>query len=167
MPAQASLIHVHYSIKEMQETISDMLKYSNNFIANQLVLAVADKRAGRPASLVKGMVYMRACLAKEGFDESKLQWVEGSGLSRDNRVQLRAMLEIMELFYDWRHLLPQYGKPPWQALAKTGTLNGVYNLAGFLPASPKHARPFVIMLNQTRHNREAVFRLLIQNQSLP
>ncbi len=166
VPKGASLVHVHYAIKSLEDIVSDMLKYSNNFIANQLVLAVADKRSGRPVSLEKGMEYMRACLSSKGIGADKLQWVEGSGLSRGNRVQLQAMLEVVELFYPWRKLLPQYGQGPWQAAAKTGTLKGVHNLAGFLPGRFRD-RPFVIMLNQPRHNREAVFQLLIQHQELP
>ena len=167
-PGVAKRVYVHRSIKNLREVVRDMLEYSNNFIANQLVMAVALKQEGKPASLEAGMRYMRACVEEKlGVGSKQLQWVEGSGLSRKNRVHLRAMLRIVDAFYPWRELLPRHGKLPWQAIAKTGTLNGVYTLAGFLPASTNSRRPFVIMLNQSRHTRGAVFQLLVQDQSLP
>ena len=67
------------------------------------------------------------------------------------------MLRIVEAFRPWRELLRPYGKPP-RALAKTGTLTGIYSLAGFLPG-PKR-RAFAIMLNQRRNTRGAVYRRL-------
>ena len=66
----------------------------------------------------------------------------------------------MDAFHPWRELLKPYGKPPHQVPAKTGTLTGVYSLAGYLPAPEGERLPFVIMLNQPRHVRDRVFRLL-------
>jgi serine-type D-Ala-D-Ala carboxypeptidase/endopeptidase (penicillin-binding protein 4) len=74
--------------------------------------------------------------------------VEGAGLSRDNRVTVRAMLELLTRFRPQAELL----KKEHGVAVKTGTLTGVYNLAGYLP----DGRAFVILLNQQANNRAAV-----------
>src|SRR3970282_313260 len=88
--------------------------------------------------------------------------IEGSGLSRQNHIGLTAMLRVVDAFHPWAELLQPYGKAPLTLPAKTGTLSGVYTLAGFLPAPAGVRRPFVIMLNQPRHTRGAVLRRLVR-----
>jgi D-alanyl-D-alanine carboxypeptidase len=71
------------------------------------------------------------------------------------------MLRITDAFHPWAGLLQPYGRPPDQVPAKTGSLAGVSTLAGFLPAPPGSRRTFVIILNQERNTRDAVFRALM------
>ena len=74
--------------------------------------------------------------------------VEGAGLSRDNRVTVRAMLDLLTHFRPQAELLKKEGG----VAIKTGTLTGVYNLAGYLP----DGQAFVILLNQQVNQRAAV-----------
>jgi D-alanyl-D-alanine carboxypeptidase/D-alanyl-D-alanine-endopeptidase (penicillin-binding protein 4) len=58
------------------------------------------------------------------------------------------MLELLRVFRPQRDLL----RKEQDVLVKTGTLTGVYTLAGFLPGG----EAFVILLNQPVNNRAAV-----------
>lgn len=159
VPAGLKPVLVHRNSRTLSEVVQAMLRYSNNFIANQIVLAIALERVGEPARLAAGVALERRFLIDQvGLRPDQFSLDEGSGLSRKDHVQLTAMLRIVDAFHPWEDLLAHYGRPPLEVPAKTGTLTGVYNVAGFLPAPAGVRRPFVIMLNQPRHTRGAVFR---------
>ncbi len=150
-------ILVHRSSRTLRDAVGAMMEYSNNFIANQLLLAMALAEGGEPATLARGAALVRGYLTDRlRLNAADFRLVEGSGISSRNRVRLGAMLRIVEAFRPWRELLRPYGKAPLKSLAKTGTLTGVYTLAGFLPGRPGRERAFVIMLNQPRNTRGAV-----------
>lgn len=163
VPAGLRPVLVHRSSRTLRQVVGAMLEFSNNFIANQIVLAMALERDGEPAHLEPGVALVARYLREElGLRADQFTLHEGSGLSRENRIELGAMLRVVDAFHPWADLLPAHGKPPRTVPAKTGTLTGVYTLAGFLPAPPGVRRPFVIMLNQPRHTREAVLRRLVR-----
>jgi D-alanyl-D-alanine carboxypeptidase/D-alanyl-D-alanine-endopeptidase (penicillin-binding protein 4) len=157
-PGSAPLL-VYRSSRTLREVVAGMMEFSNNFIANQIVLAMALESSGEPATLAAGMEQVRRYLSGElGLSGDRFTLVEGSGLSRNNSIELEAMLAVVDAFHPWAALLKPYGKTPYQVPAKTGTLSGVYSLAGFLPAPAGSRRPFVIMLNQPRHTRAQVYQ---------
>jgi D-alanyl-D-alanine carboxypeptidase/D-alanyl-D-alanine-endopeptidase (penicillin-binding protein 4) len=55
--------------------------------------------------------------------------VDGAGLSPNNRLSARQLLEVVQAFAPYRELLP---RPGAGVQAKTGTLTGVSCLAGFV-----------------------------------
>ncbi|MCZ6730774.1 MAG: D-alanyl-D-alanine carboxypeptidase [SAR324 cluster bacterium] len=161
VPPGLAPVWVHRSSRNLQEGVRGMMKFSNNYIANQIVLAMGLEKHGAPARMEAGVALMRNFLRDRiGLNDGEYHLEEGSGISRLNRISLGGMLKIVESFRPWMHLLRKYGKPPLQSLAKTGTLTGVYTLAGFLPGAVDQRRPFVIMLNQSRNTRGAVYRRL-------
>jgi len=163
VPAGLRPVLVHRSSRPLREVVRAMLEFSNNFIANQIVLALALERAGEPARLEPGLALVSRYLERQlGLRPEQFTLQEGSGLSRNNRIALTAMLAVVDAFHPWAELLKPYGKPPLDLPVKTGTLTGVYSLAGFLPAPEGVRRPFVIMLNQERHTRGAVLRRLVR-----
>jgi serine-type D-Ala-D-Ala carboxypeptidase/endopeptidase (penicillin-binding protein 4) len=163
VPAGLKPVWVHRSSRPLREVVGGMLEFSNNFTANQIVLAMALHSAGEPARLEPGLALVRRHLEESlGLRPEQFTLREGSGLSRHNRIELTAMLKVVDAFHPWADLLKPYGKAPLQVPAKTGTLTGVYTLAGFLPAPQGVRRPFVIMLNQPRHTRSAVLRRLVR-----
>ncbi|MBI3992109.1 MAG: D-alanyl-D-alanine carboxypeptidase [Candidatus Lambdaproteobacteria bacterium] len=152
---------VHRSSRALPEVVQGMLQYSNNFIANQLVLGLALEHGGEPARLDAGVAVLRAAIAQHlQLGPPALVLAEGSGISRRNRADLLAMLRLVDGFHPWQHLLREFGPPGRGVPGKTGNLQDVYTLAGFLPAEPPHRRPFVVMLNQRRNTRDAVFEAL-------
>ncbi|MDO9041756.1 MAG: D-alanyl-D-alanine carboxypeptidase [Desulfocapsaceae bacterium] len=154
-PAQAQAVLTYWSEKTVREMIRQCLKYSNNFIANQLFLACGANRFGGPATWDKGRTALRIYnKEKLKLPETELVMIEGSGLSRQNRVTARAMITALQKFAPYKELLPVKNGIP----LKSGTLTGVYCYAGYLPQ--QQDAPFVILLNQTQNNRDEILQIL-------
>ncbi len=135
-----------YSVKA-DSLYKKMLLQSDNFIAEELLLncAAANKLVMRTDSVIS--VANRNLFADL---PDKLQWVDGSGLSRQNLVTPRDMAIVLQQIYDkvgdekrLFDLLPNGGKSgtlqnmfktsasPF-VFAKTGSLSNNYNMSGYL-----------------------------------
>ena len=156
VPEGLKPVYEHISSKSLDEILTELLKYSTNFIANQLFLAMGVKEYGWPATWDKGQRAMTGFYRKElGLSEKDIVVREGSGLSRQNRVTPRAMLAILEAFKPHAGLLPFENN----CLRKSGTLTGVYGYAGYF-AGERGLDSFVLMLNQPKNTRDRVLELL-------
>ncbi len=161
---------VYVSPHTLQNAVQAMLEYSNNVIANQLIWALAlnqvpKNASGHPVqarpSFSQGVQVLQKHLQALGLNPKHYALVEGSGLSRKNRIHLRSMLRIVDAFYPWRNLLALAGSQKHQIRAKTGTLGGVQSLAGFLSPYRGKPRSFVLMLNQPTRVRQRVVKALL------
>ena len=137
-----------------------MLRYSNNFIANQLFLTLGAQISGYPATIEAARASLQQQLAELygdsfGRDPQSLLMLEGSGLSRTQRSTAAGMMRILEVFKPYADLLQEVGG----VLRKSGTLTGVYNFAGYI-RGPDGLYPFVIITNQTINNRAEILQLL-------
>lgn len=155
-----SIYYAHRSTRSLRENLEGMLRYSNNFIANQLFLTLGVVNNGYPARVAEARATLRANLTGlygPGFgdDPGLLLMVEGSGLAREQRSTAAGMMRILEVFRPYAELLPRVNG----VLRKSGTLTGVYNYAGYLD-QPEGLYPFVIMTNQSVNNRDEILRLL-------
>lgn len=154
------LLYLHRSSRDLAETCKEMFKYSNNFVANQIFLAMGAARFGPPATVEKSQFVMADFFRFLGLPRLKVE--EGSGLSRRNRITANQMIVVLEHFRPYRDLLHHEGS----AWSKTGTLSDVKSMAGYIV--PEHTRPlsFVIILNG-RHvgprSREQIFALIEKN----
>jgi D-alanyl-D-alanine carboxypeptidase/D-alanyl-D-alanine-endopeptidase (penicillin-binding protein 4) len=91
--------------------------------------------------------------------------LEGSGLSRGNKLSARQMLQVVKAFEPHRELLPRYkGK----VRAKTGTLKGVSCYAGFVNRKGEW-QPFCLLINQQVSGslRKRVAEAMADNGKLP
>jgi len=153
-------IYQHLSSRSLQEILGAMLRYSNNFIANQLFLALGAQKFGYPATVSGARTALNAQLAViygegYGLDPASLLMLEGSGLDRRQRTSAYGMLKILEEFEGHVDLIPEFNG----VLRKSGTLSGVYNYAGYLQ-EVDGLYPFVILTNQTVNNRDEILALL-------
>ena len=156
VPEGLKPLYEHASSKSLDEVLTGLLKYSNNFIANQLFLAMGAKEYGWPATWDKGQRAMTVFYRNElGLSEKDIVVREGSGLSRQNRVTPRAMLVILEAFKPHAALLPFENR----CLRKSGTMTGVYGYAGYF-AGERGLDSFVLLLNQPKNTRDQVLELL-------
>lgn len=155
VPAAVKLLYRHPSNRSLEQVISGLMLYSNNFVANQLYLACGVAREGYPATWGKSRSAFNRFLNGLGFTETDIVMVEGSGLSRRNLLTPAAMLKILRAFEPYSRLLPDKEG----ILLKSGTLTGVYCYAGFFSAGTIR-KPFVIMLNQPKNQRDDVLKLL-------
>ncbi len=147
-------IYIHYSSKTLEEVVKACLKYSSNFIANQLFLICGTTTFQFPATWEKARRFMNNYLTTTlMLSSNQIRMVEGSGLSRQNRITPRAFLHILERFKPHANLLTKKN----DILFKSGTLSNVFSFAGYLHEKP--LRPFVILLNQPENTREDILQL--------
>lgn len=147
-----------------QETISDLVRAcllsSSNFMANQLYLAIGVSEYGLPATWEKGQKAMNHFIVNElGLSEDQVTMVEGSGLSKNNRLSAEALILVLEKFKPHAALIPiKYGMR-----MKSGTLrkSNVFCYAGYITRG-KTLNPFAILLNQKNNGRDRILKILYQ-----
>ena len=150
-----SLILNYKNSRDLKELIPSFLLYSNNYIANQIYFRIGGEKYGRVYNLEKSNRAMTLYMAQFGANSKNFQILEGSGLSRDNRITGQIILNILyKISSDYR-LFPQEKK----IYLKTGTLQGVYNLAGYIPYQGQNY-PFCILINAPKNNRFQVLEML-------
>ncbi|MCH8174833.1 MAG: D-alanyl-D-alanine carboxypeptidase [Proteobacteria bacterium] len=155
-----TLFYSHRSSRSLRDNLDGLLRYSNNFIANQLFLTLGAQERGYPATTEAARAALQQQLAdlygdSFGRDPQSLLMLEGSGLSRAQRISAAGMMHILEVFKPYADLLPEVDG----VLRKSGTLTGVYNFAGYI-RGPDGLYPFVILTNQAVNNRAEILRLL-------
>ena len=94
-----------------------MMTYSNNFMANQILLEAGIAQSGPPGTLLKGVAAAREYAGNE-LTMHGLQITEGSGISRKNRITAKNLHRILLKFKPHYRLLRQDGTD----FFKTGTL---------------------------------------------
>ena len=139
-----SVFYSHENSKTLGEIIRSMLKYSTNFVANQLILTLSAESLKRPANATDVQRYMEENLSHR-FSWRNFSLADGAGLSRNNRLSPQQLTELLEAFRTWRHLLPEIEPGIY---AKSGTLTGVSALAGYLVGHGGEWRPFAVVMNQ-------------------
>jgi serine-type D-Ala-D-Ala carboxypeptidase/endopeptidase (penicillin-binding protein 4) len=145
-------IYIHRQSRALSEILVELLRDSNNYVANQVFLEIGGRRLGGPVSLEKSLEVANEMLAAHGLAEA-IHLEEGSGISRDNRFTARGLAKVLELFAPHADLLHGHDG----GMNKTGTMDGVRTLAGYADTS-RHGRVrFVISLST---NDEMRFRLV-------
>ncbi|MFM2640514.1 serine-type D-Ala-D-Ala carboxypeptidase [Vibrio chagasii] len=161
---KATLVASHHSAK-LPELLDTMLKKSDNLIADNLTKTLGARFYVQPGSFNNGTEAIKQILlTKANIDLSKAQLVDGSGLSRNNRMRSQTMAKVLR--YIWENdsqlnlinAMPTSGmngtlkyrqsmrKAPIQGniIAKSGSLYGTYNMAGYgLDESGKPSSLFV------------------------
>jgi len=138
-------IYTYPSRFSLLQVLEKMLEFSNNFIANQLVIALGARKYGPPGTLENGVRILRS-YARENLSLKGLRILEGSGISKDNRLSALDMLSVLEGFQPYRNLLPRKDN----ILYKTGSLSGVRTCAGYIDDPKGRTFRFVILINRER-----------------
>ena len=131
----------------------ELLRASNNYIANQVFLEIGGHRLGGPVSLEKSLQLANDMLAAHGR-AAAIHLEEGSGISRNNHFTARGLAKVLELFAPHADLLHGHDG----GMNKTGTMEGVRTLAGYADTSSHGQVRFVISL--ANNDGEMRFRLL-------
>ncbi len=143
----------------LDSILRPMLRDSDNFLAEQLLLMDSGFEAGKILDSLSRNT--------PEIDQSTVRWVDGSGLSRYNLItpdrltRTLSQLYRADSIYSWRHLLPvdmlrmeEGGFEP--IYAKSGSMGGIYNLAGFMRTRRGRWVAFAIMNNNYTLPREAL-----------
>ena len=157
-----AVIHTHRS-PPLSAIAVPMLKYSRNLYA-ETVLWLTTGTAG-PRATGPALVAVRDRLAEWGIAGGDHQIVDGSGLSRRNTVTARALVTILNRFYDpgrtspWMQALPVAGRDGTLATrlagtpaennlaAKTGSMSNIRSLAGYVRTGDGEALAFAVIVN--------------------
>lgn len=151
------LFYHHLSRHNAKEIIKGMMKFSNNFTANQLFLITGASVFGQPATLLKSRRVVSSFLMNN-LNLKGISFVEGSGISRKNKITPVQMQKILRFFKPYYKLLVNKN----ELFFKTGTLKDVNAMVGYFPSSINHNnwRTFVIMLHGKNKNREKIAAIL-------
>ncbi len=149
-------IYTYKSQYDIKEIIQKLLQYSNNFTANQLFLTSGAARFYSPATVEKGAKALTG-YASEILGLENFKVIEGSGLSRQNRISPADMIRVLEKFKgnhelmlsekNERFMVPLEHRGEYKEFYKTGTLYGVRTRCGYFK-TPRGLYPFVIMINR-------------------
>ena len=153
VPEGLEPIYVHRQSRTLSEILVELLRASNNYIANQVFLEIGAHRLGGPVSLGKSLQVANEMLAAHGL-AAAIHLEEGSGISRNNHFTARGLAKVLELFAPHADLLRGHDG----GMNKTGTMEGVRTLAGYADTSSHGRVRFVISL--TSNDLEMRFRLL-------
>lgn len=165
--------------KPVSQAVADMMKFSNNYVAEMLTKDLALQKApDQPATLEAGMKIIRQTLTELGIPESHFTLVNPSGLSRKNKMRpvdlakvLAASFRHFPTFAEYLTALPMAGvdgtlknrmkDSPAQSWvrAKTGLLTGVVGLAGFAGRKDGSVRAFAFLFNGKGEQGDSVRRL--------
>ncbi|VDY63009.1 D-alanyl-D-alanine carboxypeptidase dacB precursor [Shimwellia blattae] len=152
----------------LQSLLRIMLKKSDNMIADTVFRTIGRSYYNVPGTWRAGADAVRQVLRKNaGIDLGNTILVDGSGLSRHNLISPATMMQILQYIaqndskLNFISMLPlsghdgtlQYRAGLHQAgvdgklSAKTGSLQGVYNLAGFMTTASGQRVAFVQFLS--------------------
>jgi D-alanyl-D-alanine carboxypeptidase/D-alanyl-D-alanine-endopeptidase (penicillin-binding protein 4) len=153
VPKGLEPVYVHRQSRPLSEILVELLRASNNYIANQVFLEIGGRRLGGPVSLEKSLQVANEMLVAHGL-AATIHLEEGSGISRNNHFTARGLAKVLELFAPHSDLLRGHdgGKN------KTGTMEGISTLAGYARTSSHGQVRFVISL--AGNDGEMRFRLL-------
>ncbi|EIJ43641.1 D-alanyl-D-alanine carboxypeptidase, serine-type, PBP4 family [Beggiatoa alba B18LD] len=168
-PANARVIYEHES-PPISLIIKEMNTYSSNFMAEQFIKTIAAEKVGKPATHLNGLKQVADFLQTHGINTQGVMLADGSGLSKQNQITARMMTDLLTAMHNRFDIGPDFvtsmrvmgafglhsnrfknSAARAQVRAKTGTLNGVSTLAGYVPSnSGRNLYAYTILLNDNR-----------------
>lgn len=169
LPKDAKPLAVAWS-PDLVEVIRDVNKFSNNTMAKQLFLTIGarNRQAGDSDDAAAAYRTINAWLARNGINAAELKMENGSGLSREERITAKEMAEILKMAWnspysaEFISSMPIIGvdgtmykrlkKTPVKGRGhiKTGTLNNVRAIAGYVKDKNNHMWAVVAILNDNK-----------------
>lgn len=150
---------------ELLPTLAVVNKHSQGFYAEQVFKTVAAEKTGK-GSWASGVSTERLFLTALGLDPTHYDLHDGSGLSAYNRVAAGDLVRFLEAMNkqphaaEWKSTLAISGETEGtlrhrfreadvrgRIYAKTGTINGVSTLAGYVTGGSGKIYAFAILLN--------------------
>ncbi|HEX9241860.1 MAG TPA: D-alanyl-D-alanine carboxypeptidase/D-alanyl-D-alanine-endopeptidase [Anaeromyxobacter sp.] len=165
VPQGARLVHVAQS-ESLGEVVRRLNKTSNNFMAEQLLKTLGAEAKGTPGTWPKGVEAVEEFLDDAGIARGAYVMRNGSGLNDTNRFSprqlatlLRSMWARFPLQAEYLASLPVAGRDGtirWRMegseaegrlRAKTGTLENVTSLSGYVENAAHRTLAFSILVN--------------------
>jgi len=164
--------------RPLSQHVADMMKFSNNYVAEMLTKNLAAQNGQHPASLDDGMKLIRDHLNQLGLDSKRFSLINPSGLSRRNRIKSVDLARILVAaqknfpwFAEFLSSMPlagldgtlkkrmKDGPAEGWIRAKTGNLSGVVALAGYAGRKDGSVRAFSFIYNGKPEKSESARHL--------
>jgi serine-type D-Ala-D-Ala carboxypeptidase/endopeptidase (penicillin-binding protein 4) len=148
--------------------VRDINKWSNNLMARQLLLTVAAEKDSAPATEAKGIAAINTWLLGKNMNFSELVIENGSGLSRIERISAEHLGQMLISAYHGAVMpelmasLPILSKDGTvmerlkdsqtngRAHLKTGSLDGVSAIAGYVLDANNHRHVMVMLVSHAK-----------------
>ena len=142
-------------------------KFSSNLMARHLLLTMGAERSGSPATLEKGSAAIADWARERGLDLQGMNIDNGSGLSRSTHISALQMAKVLGAAYhspyapEFLASLPlagvdgtlrsrMKGTPAGTVRLKTGHIDGVSAVAGYVTAGSGKTYVLVSLVNHSR-----------------
>lgn len=148
--------------------VRDINKWSNNLMARQLLLTIAANLGDIPATEAKGMAAINTWLATKDLSTNEFVIENGSGLSRISRISASHLGRMLVSAYHGPVMPELMASMPilskdgtvvgrlrnsrsnGRAHLKTGSINGVSAIAGYVLDANNHRHVLVMMVNHIK-----------------
>jgi serine-type D-Ala-D-Ala carboxypeptidase/endopeptidase (penicillin-binding protein 4) len=166
-PDGAQLLAVSQS-DPLAEIVRRLNKTSNNFTAEQLLKTLGAEVKGAPGTWPNGVLAAEEFLAEVGIPRGSYVLRNGSGLNDANRMSARQLVTLLRAMWTRFPLQPEYlvslpvagrdGTIRWRMdgtqaagrlRAKTGTLDGVVSLSGYVQEASGRVLVFAVLVNDS------------------
>ncbi|MBX7137618.1 MAG: D-alanyl-D-alanine carboxypeptidase/D-alanyl-D-alanine-endopeptidase [Oligoflexia bacterium] len=174
-PVGAKVLYAHLS-PPLSEILKDLNHFSNNFIAEQLLYAIGAHLSGN-FEREAGLKRLEQYLISLGVSAASVRVVDASGLSHSSRLSASAVARVLKRMAELDSVRPEFenslsvgGRSGTlkrrdfglvsgaTVRGKTGTLDGVSSLAGYLSCTSGRKLVFAILINDAP-SKEAAERL--------
>ncbi len=174
------------SPRSLAQVVEDIHKNSNNVMARELLLQIGAELSQPPSTVARARKVVRSWLELQGLRFPELMLDNGAGLSRDARISARSLARLLVHaaggpYADTMRLsLPLAGVDGTmkrrfvgealsaRAWIKTGSLEGVRAIAGYVDASSGQRYVVVMIVNsasaaQSRSAQDGFLRWVFTN----
>jgi len=146
--------------------LKELNTYSNNFIAEQILKTIAAETIEMPGSHAEGLRLVNEFLQQSNVNTQGIVLKDGSGLSRENYFTVQAMTTLLTAMSKRFDIGPDFttslrvlgangveshrlesSPASGKVRAKTGTLDGLSTLVGYISSASGQTFAFALFLN--------------------
>jgi len=168
VPEGVALVLDHES-PPLGRILRGLNKFSNNFIAEQILKTLGAQYMGEPGTTENGVLLLQEYMQELGFTPDQYRMVDGSGLSKTNLITPDQVIALLEDAHSDLSIFPEFisalgvmgldgsvedrmdhNKEAQKIRVKTGTLNHVSALSGYFQSQDGERFAFSILLNDVQ-----------------
>jgi D-alanyl-D-alanine carboxypeptidase/D-alanyl-D-alanine-endopeptidase (penicillin-binding protein 4) len=176
VPEDTSLVISESSVS-LAEVVRFINKFSNNVMTRQLLLTLGANTFGPPGTTEKGIKAIKQWLDQHKLNGNALKMDNGAGLSRDARISAAILGKLLHFVYQQSYM-PEFiaslpvtgydgtmayrfknGPLTGHAHIKTGLLDFVQSMAGYVTTTAGKRNVVVMLHNHPRAHTKAAERL--------
>lgn len=177
VPETATELLAHES-EPLTLALQGLNKFSNNFVAEQILKTIGAEKYGPPGTTLKGLKAFEEYLMALGYRQDQYKVLDGSGLSRQNRLSPQMIIDILRHMKNDLGVYPEFVsalgvmgvdgnvknrmrgvKISERARVKTGTLNFVSALSGYFQSRDGETFAFSILMNSLKCSNGRIKKL--------